>query len=80
MSWYMLEALNTETRGDIRYRTYTRSEKQAKSFREIPRINFTDSGHGIIFISTQVSKRGHDDHTGNGSVRDHVEKHWRRSR
>lgn len=47
---YELTAYNTDQRyGDVRYREYTSSERRAKSFSQIPKIQFTDSGHGIVF-------------------------------
>jgi len=54
---YELEAFNTETYTDVRYRAYTTSKKKADAFASIPKIQFTDSGHGIVFSSRQVSKR-----------------------
>lgn len=46
---YELVAYNTETYTDIRYREYTTSKKKASRFQQIPKIQFTDSGHGIVF-------------------------------
>ena len=47
-----LEGFNTDQRyDDIRYREYTASERKANLFRLIPKIQFTDSGHGIVFSS-----------------------------
>lgn len=56
---YQLEAYNTDSRciDDIRYRAYTTSEKKAKMFEKIPKIQFTDSGHGIVFVARPVKKR-----------------------
>jgi hypothetical protein len=52
MVWELL-AYSTDSRygQDIRYRDYTSSRKKAEAFSKIPRIQFTDSGHGIEFIS-----------------------------
>jgi len=46
-----LTAYNTDSRyqNDIRYREYTASKKKAEAFKKIPKIQFTDSGHGIVF-------------------------------
>ena len=48
---YELEAYNTDCRyqQDVRYRQYTTSKKKAEVFERIPKIQFTDSGHGIVF-------------------------------
>lgn len=51
MPVWMLEAYDTEMR-EARCREYTTSERKAKKWEEIPRIQFTDSGHGIVFIAT----------------------------
>ena len=52
---YKLEAYNTDSRymNDIRYRKYTSSKKEAELFRKIPKIQFSDSGHGIVFSATE---------------------------
>jgi len=48
---YELLAYNTDCRySDIRYRSYTTSFKKAQLFEKIPKIQFTDSGHGVVFI------------------------------
>ena len=48
---YELIGFNTDSRyrDDIRHREYTTSAKKAELFRQIPTIQFTDSGHGIVF-------------------------------
>lgn len=48
---FELIAFNTDCRyqDDVRYREYTSSRKKADKFKEIPKIQFTDSGHGIVF-------------------------------
>jgi hypothetical protein len=50
MVWELI-GFSTEERGEnaVRYRTYTTSTKTARLFDRIPRIDFTDSGHGIVF-------------------------------
>ena len=56
---YELVGYNTDCRyqQDIRYRDYTTSKKKADAFNKIPKIQFTDSGHGIVFLSREL--RGH---------------------
>ena len=48
-----LEAYNIDSRygSDVRYREYTSSRKRAEAFNKIPKIQFTDSGHGIFFYA-----------------------------
>jgi len=48
---YELIGYNTDSRyrDDIRHREYTTSAKKAELFRQIPKIQSTDSGHGIVF-------------------------------
>lgn len=52
---YVLEAYNTDSRypSDVRFRKYTTSKKLADKFRQIPKIQFTDSGHGIVFSASE---------------------------
>ena len=47
MVW-CLEAYDTELR-EARSREYTTSRRTADLWNLIPRIDFTDSGHGIVF-------------------------------
>ena len=56
---YELVAYNTDCRfqQDVRYRAYTSSKKKADAFDKIPKIQFTDSGHGIVFNSRE--HKGH---------------------
>ena len=55
MTVYLLEGYNTDSRymDDIRYRAYTTSKKKADAFNKIPKIQFTDSGHGIVFSASE---------------------------
>ena len=50
MVWELM-AYNTDGRypHDIRYRGYTSSKEVADLFQRIPKIQFSDSGHGIVF-------------------------------
>lgn len=59
MAVYVLEAYNTDSRyqNDIRYREYTTSKKRADLFNKIPKIQFSDSGHGICFSANE--HKGH---------------------
>lgn len=43
-----LEGYDTEMR-EVRCREYTTSRRTAELWAQIPRIQFTDSGHGIVF-------------------------------
>ena len=53
---YELVAYNTDQRyDDVRYRRYTNSKKKAEAFEKIPKIQFTDSGHGIVFCTREHS-------------------------
>jgi hypothetical protein len=54
-----LEAYNTDSRysHDVRYRIYTSSRKKAEAFNKIPKIQFTDSGHGICFYARKHQGR-----------------------
>lgn len=54
---YELEAYSTANYLDVRYRAYTTSRKKAEAFEKIPKIQFTDSGHGIVFTALEVKKR-----------------------
>lgn len=47
MVW-CLEAYDTEMR-EARSRRYTTGDLTAEAWERIPRIDFTDSGHGIVF-------------------------------
>lgn len=59
MSVWLLEAYATDSRygADVRYRAYTTSRKKAEAFARIPRIQFSDSGHGIVFHATEWPRR-----------------------
>lgn len=68
MSVWKCVGYDTGARED-RYRIYTASAKRALLWEHIPRIDFTDSGHGIVFTARQHSGKrqperrvGYDDH------------------
>jgi hypothetical protein len=50
MAVWCLEAYDTEMR-EARSREYTTSKRMAERWEQIPRVQFTDSGHGIVFIA-----------------------------
>lgn len=56
MSVWRLEAYDTEMR-EARCREYTTSRRMAEKWERIPRIQFTDSGHGIVFLATPHTGR-----------------------
>lgn len=51
MAVWALIGFSTEEYGDdaVRHREYTSSVSTAKLFSQVPRVQFTDSGHGIVF-------------------------------
>ena len=71
---YELLAYNTDSRypDDVRHREYTSSKAKADRFDRIPKIQFTDSGHGIVFSATpHRGKRQREVNT----LRDYIQKH-----
>jgi len=56
---WLLEGYGTDSRygDDVRYRAYTTSQKKAEAFNRIPRIQFSDSGHGVVFAATELPPR-----------------------
>lgn len=51
MTVWCLEVYDTEMR-EARTRKYTRSQRTADTWKRIPKVQFTDSGHGLIFTAT----------------------------
>lgn len=51
-----LSGYDTELRGD-RFREYTASELRSLAWERLERIEFSDSGHGIVFIREEHSGR-----------------------
>ena len=52
---YELVAYNTDCRyNDIRYREYTSSEQRAKLFNQIPKLQFSDSVMGYVFMFKNI--------------------------
>jgi hypothetical protein len=55
---YMLLAFNTENPlEDVRFCDYTTSIVKVQAWDRIPKIKFTDSGHGIVFVSRFATHR-----------------------
>lgn len=55
MNVWELIGFNTDSRyrDDVLHREYTTSRKKADLFEQIPKIQFTDSGHGIVFHAVE---------------------------
>jgi hypothetical protein len=53
---YELIGFNTDSRyrDDVRWREYTTSEKRADEFGQIRKVQFSDSGHGIVFSAVPL--------------------------
>ena len=55
---YCLEMRSTEDWNDVRYRDYTTSERKADLFKEkVSKIQFTDSGHGVVATVKECRSR-----------------------
>ena len=78
MPTYELIAFGTDRPGfsDLRHREYTRSRERADRFKKVPRIPFTDSGHGIVFIAREMNpgERRQSVHRLR-SIVEHIEEH-----
>jgi hypothetical protein len=61
MRW-KLEGYNTETQR-VQHRQYTRSKRLAERWQHIPKIQFSDSGHGIVFTVEEVPFRHRQEST-----------------
>lgn len=72
---WMLVAYNTENSADVRFRVYTRSWFRMSVFEKIPKIQFSDSGHGVVFVAREVPDRTYPEIKGINSCRDHVRQH-----
>jgi hypothetical protein len=53
---WALEVYDTEQR-EARSRRFTRSRKVAERWNRIPRIDFTDSGHGLVFHAIEGRRK-----------------------
>lgn len=57
MTTYCLEMRSTADWQDCRYRAYTKSVKKAEAFKLVSKIQFTDSGHGIVPVVTEGERK-----------------------
>lgn len=55
MPVFCLEMRSTQNWEDVRYRQYTTSQRKIAAFKAVPKIQFTDSGHGIVPVVIEVS-------------------------
>lgn len=79
MTTWILKGFNTDSRypDDVRYRAYTSSKRKAEAFNQIPKIQFTDSGHGVVFCATEVkpgTRRLEPRYALDEYVREHLER------
>ena len=51
---YELIAVNTESNTATPSGNYTTSKRKADLFEKLPKIQFTDSGHGIVFMANKL--------------------------
>ena len=72
---YRLEMRSTEQWSDVRYRDYTTSEKRMKAFEKVEKVQFTDSGHGVVPHVTECNSRGRDQIKGPNTLEKHVKEH-----
>lgn len=58
---YALEIRSTQNWDDVRFRDYTTSKARADNFKaKVKRIDFTDSGHGLVPVVREVPRRKAD--------------------
>lgn len=74
MTTFCLEMRSTaDWSGDCRYRAYTTNAKKAEAFKSIPKIRFTDSGHGIVpSVREHKGRREREIRTLSDYVREHA--------
>ncbi len=72
MTTYCLEMRSTAKWEDCRYREYTTSAKKAELFKTVPKVQFTDSGHGIV---PHVHEHSGRRFPRNMMLADHVQEH-----
>lgn len=53
MPTWCLEMRSTERWTDVRYRDYTNSKKVAEAFKAVPKVRFSDSGHGVVPVVSE---------------------------
>jgi hypothetical protein len=54
---FCLEMRSTQDWSDVRYREYTSSRSRAEAFQKIKKIQFTDSGHGVVPVMREHTGR-----------------------
>lgn len=77
MTIYMMEMRNTERWDDCRYREYTTSAAKAEKFLKVPKIQFVDSGHGMVPTVSEVRSRKLPRIDGHYSNINHVREHMK---
>jgi hypothetical protein len=50
-----MEMRSTADWKDVRYRAYTTSVAKAEAFKRVPKIQFTDSGHGVVPVVKEMA-------------------------
>lgn len=61
MAIYRMEIRNTQDWSDCRFRAYTTSRFKSEVFMEkVKKIQFTDSGHGLVPTVSDVKSRKRD--------------------
>lgn len=73
---YCLEMRSTENWNDVRYREYTSSMRRAEAFRLVPKVRFTDSGHGVVPSVGECRSRKSDQIKGPNTLEYHVKEHF----
>lgn len=74
MTVYCLEMRNTQDWSDVRYREYTSSKDRAERFKLVPKIKFTDSGHGVVpSVREHKGRRELANNCLRGYVREHMD-------
>jgi hypothetical protein len=51
-----MEMRSTADWKDVRYRAYTQSVAKAEAFKRVPKIQFTDSGHGVVPVVREMER------------------------
>ena len=72
MSAFVLEIRSTADWKDCRYRAYTTSQKRRDEFMaRVKKVQFTDSGHGLVPHARELQKGARREPT-NNVLREHV--------
>lgn len=72
---YCLEMRSTERWDDVRYRDYTSSGARVERFMAVPKVQFTDSGHGVVPHYSECRSRGRDQIKGANTLERYVREH-----